>query len=317
MQKRKLGSSGLETAPLVLGGNVFGWTADEPTSFAILDAFVDAGFNMIDTADIYSFWAPGNKGGESETVIGNWLKQRGSRDKVLIGTKVGYEMSPTQRGLKRSYILKTVEESLKRLKTDHIDLYQSHIDDPDTPVDETLEAHAQLVRQGKARFIGASNFGAPRLKESLETSRRKGYPRYQTLQPLYNLSDRKDFEAELEPLCVEERLGFITYFSLASGFLTGKYRSEKDLEGKSRAGEVKKHMTPRGKKILAALDEVAGKHEVKQGQVALAWLLARPSVTAPIASATSLAQLDELIAATRIKLDRGSIAALDKASAWR
>jgi aryl-alcohol dehydrogenase-like predicted oxidoreductase len=317
MQKRKLGSSGLETAPLVLGGNVFGWTADEPTSFAILDAFVAAGFNMIDTADIYSFWAPGNKGGESETVIGNWLKKRGGRDKVLIGSKVGYEMSPTQRGLKRSYILKTVEESLERLKTDYIDLYQSHIDDPDTPVDETLEAHAQLVRQGKARFIGASNFGAPRLKESLETSRKQGHPRYQTLQPLYNLSDRKDFEAELEPLCVAEGLGVITYFSLASGFLTGKYRSEKDLEGKSRAGEVKKHMTPRGQKILAALDEVAGKHEVKQGQVALAWLLARPSVTAPIASATSLAQLKELIAATRIKLDRGSIAALDQASAWR
>ncbi len=317
MQKRKLGKSGLETAPLVLGGNVFGWTADEPTSFAILDAFVDAGFNMIDTADIYSFWAPGNQGGESETVIGNWLKKRGGRDKVLIGSKVGYEMSPTQRGLKRSYILKTVEESLKRLKTDYIDLYQSHIDDPDTPVDETLEAHAQLVRQGKARFIGASNFGAPRLKESLETSRKKGHPRYQTLQPLYNLSDRKDFEAELEPLCVEEGLGVITYFSLASGFLTGKYRSEKDLEGKSRAGEVKKHMTPRGQKILAALDEVARKHEVKQGQIALAWLLARPSVTAPISSATSLDQLAELIEATRIKLDRGSIAALDQASAWR
>ena len=317
MQKRKLGTSGLETAPLVLGGNVFGWTADEPTSFAILDAFVDAGFNMIDTADIYSFWAPGNKGGESETVIGNWLKKRGGRNKVLIASKVGYEASPTQRGLKRSYILKTVEESLKRLKTDHIDLYQSHIDDPDTPVDETLEAHAQLVRQGKARFIGASNFGAPRLKESLETSRKKGHPRYQTLQPLYNLSDRKDFEEALEPLCVEEGLGVLTYFSLASGFLTGKYRSEKDLEGKSRAGEVKKHMTPRGQKILATLDEVARKHEVKPGQIALAWLLARPSVTAPISSATSLAQLAELIAATRIKLDRGSIAALDEASAWR
>ena len=317
MQKRKLGSSGLETAPLVLGGNVFGWTADEPTSFAILDAFVDAGFNMIDTADVYSFWAPGNKGGESETVIGNWLKQHGRRDKVLIASKVGYEMSPTQRGLKRSYILKTVEESLKRLRTDHIDLYQSHIDDPGTPVDETLEAHARLVSQGKARFIGASNFGAPRLKESLETSRKQGYPRYQTLQPLYSLSDRQDFEAELEPLCVEQGLGVITYFSLASGFLTGKYRSEKDLEGKSRAGEVRKHMTPRGQKILAALDEAAERHEAKQGQIALAWLLARPSVTAPISSATTLGQLEELIAATRIKLDRDSIAALDKASAWR
>jgi len=315
MQKRKLGNSGLEIAPLVLGGNVFGWTADEPTSFAILDAFVDAGFNMIDTADVYSFWAPGNKGGESETVIGNWLKQHGRRDKVLIASKVGYEMSPTQRGLKRSYILKTVEESLKRLKTDYVDLYQSHIDDPDTPVDETLEAHAQLVRQGKARFIGASNFGAPRLKESLETSRKQGYPRYQTLQPLYSLSDRQDFEAELEPLCVEEGLGVITYFSLASGFLTGKYRSEKDLEGKSRAGEVKKHMTPRGQKILAALDEVARKHEVKQGQVALAWLLARPSVTAPIASATSLDQMESLIRSAALKLSSADIGELEAASA--
>ena len=335
MQKRKLGNSALETAPLVLGGNVFGWTADEPTSFAILDAFVDAGFNMIDTADIYSFWAPGNKGGTSEDgdaiVLESWSKRSNPLEVVAhliyiirryhpraFGIqKVGYEMSPTQRGLKRSYILKTVEESLKRLRTDYIDLYQSHIDDPDTPVDETLEAHAQLVRQGKARFIGASNFGAPRVRESLDTSRRKGYPRYQTLQPLYSLSDRKDFEEELEPLCVEEGLGVITYFSLASGFLTGKYRSEKDLEGKSRAGEVRKHMTPRGQKILAALDEVAGKHEVRQGQVALAWLLARPSVTAPISSATSLDQLKELIDATRIKLDRDSIATLDKASAWR
>jgi aryl-alcohol dehydrogenase-like predicted oxidoreductase len=317
MQKRKLGKSGLDIAPLVLGGNVFGWTADERTSFAVLDAFVDAGGNMIDTADIYSFWGPGNKGGESETVIGNWLKKRGGRDRVLIGTKVGYEQSPTQKGLKRPYMLKRVEESLKRLKTDYIDLYWSHIDDPDTPVDETLETHAQLVKQGKVRAIGASNFGAPRLEESLETSQKKGYPRYQSLQPLYNLSDRKEFEEDLEALCVKEKLGVLPYFSLASGFLTGKYRSEKDLEGKARSGEVKKHMTPRGTKILDALDAVAKKHKAKPAQIALAWLLARPSVTAPISSATSLPQLKELIAATEIKLDKESIAALDKASAWR
>jgi aryl-alcohol dehydrogenase-like predicted oxidoreductase len=317
MEKRKLGKSGLEIAPLVLGGNVFGWTADEPRSFAILDAFVGAGFNMIDTADVYSVWAPGNKGGESETVIGNWLKKRGARDKVLVATKVGYELSPTHKGLKKSYILSEVETSLKRLKTDYIDLYWSHIDDPTTAVDETLSAHDQLVKQGKVRAIGASNFGAPRLKESLDTSRKQGYPRYQGLQPLYNLSDREEFEAELEPLCEKEGLGVLTYFSLASGFLTGKYRSEKDLEGKARSGEVKKHMTPRGQKILAALDDVARKHNARPAQIALAWLLARPSVTAPISSATSVDQLKELIAATEIKLDRESIAALDKASAWR
>jgi aryl-alcohol dehydrogenase-like predicted oxidoreductase len=317
MQMRSLGKTGIQIAPLVLGGNVFGWTADEPTSFALLDAFVDSGFNMVDTADVYSVWAPGNKGGESETVIGNWLKRRGGRDKVIVATKVGYELSPTHKGLKKSYILSEVETSLKRLQTDYIDLYQSHIDDPKTPVDETLEAHAELVRQGKVRAIGASNYGAPRLKESLETSRQKGYPRYQTLQPLYSLSDRQEFEAELEPLCIKEGLGVITYFSLASGFLTGKYRSERDLAGKARSDEVKKHMTPRGTKILAALDDVAARYKAKQGQIALAWLLARPSVTAPISSATSLPQLKELIAATQIKLDREAIEALDKASAWR
>jgi aryl-alcohol dehydrogenase-like predicted oxidoreductase len=316
MQRRKLGKSGFDIAPLVLGGNVFGWTADEPTSFAILDAFVAAGFNMVDTADIYSAWAPGNRGGESETVIGRWLKRHGGRDKVLIATKVGMELSPTHKGLSKAYILSEVETSLKRLQTDYIDLYQSHIDDPDTPLEETLEAHTQLVRQGKVRAIGASNFGAARLKEALDASTRRGYSGYQTLQPLYSLSDRKEFEAELEPLCVAEGLGVITYFSLASGFLTGKYRSSQDLEGRARSEEVAKHLTPRGLNILKALDEVAARYSAKPAQIALAWLIARPSVTAPISSATSVSQLRELIAATEIKLDRDAIAALDKASVY-
>jgi aryl-alcohol dehydrogenase-like predicted oxidoreductase len=316
MGPRKLGKSGFEIAPLVLGGNVFGWTADEATSFTILDAFVAAGFNMIDTADVYSVWVPGNKGGESETVIGRWLKRHGGRDKILIASKVGWEMSPTHKGLSKAYMLSEVEASLKRLQTDYIDLYQSHVDDPNTPVEETLEAHAQLVRQGKVRVIGASNYGAARLKEALEASNRLGYPRYQTLQPLYSLSERKAFEAELEPLCVTEGLGVITYFSLASGFLTGKYRSLQDLEGRARSGEVAKHLTPRGLNILKALDDVAARYNATLAQIALAWLIARPSVTAPISSATSVSQLKELIAATEIKLDRDAIAALDNASAY-
>lgn len=314
MAKRKLGSTGFEIEPLVFGGNVFGWTVDQLTSFALLDGFVAAGFNMIDTADVYSVWAPGNKGGESETIIGKWLKQRGRRDDVIIATKVGWELSPTHKGLTKAYILSEVETSLKRLQTDYIDLYQSHIDDPRTPIEETLEAHARLVQQGKVRAIGASNFGAVRLEEALNASKQQNYPRYQTLQPLYNLSDRKQFESEMEPLCMKEGLGVITYFSLASGFLTGKYRSEKDLNGKARSGEVKKHITPRGLKILTALDAVAARYGSTQGQIALAWLLARPSVTAPIASATNLNQLAEMIAATEIKLDRGAIDLLNQAS---
>jgi aryl-alcohol dehydrogenase-like predicted oxidoreductase len=315
MAKRKLGNTGFEIEPLVLGGNVFGWTADEPTSFALLDAFMAAGFNMIDTADVYSVWAPGNKGGESETIIGKWLKQRGRRDEVILATKVGWELSPAHKGLSKAYILSEVETSLKRLQTDYIDLYQSHIDDPKTPVEETLEAHAKLIKQGKVRVIGASNFKVARLKEALDASKQHGYPRYQTLQPLYNLSDRKEFETELEPLCVKEGLGVITYFSLASGFLTGKYRSEKDLEGRARSGEVKKHITPRGLKILEALDNVAERFNSKQGQIALAWLLARPSITAPIASGTNLGQLADLIAATEINLDCGAVDTLNRASA--
>ena len=314
MPTRKLGDTNFEIEPLVFGGNVLGWTADEPTSFSLLDAFVAAGFNMIDTADVYSIWAPNNKGGESESIIGKWLKRRGRRDDVIIATKVGWEFSPLQTGLSKSYIQRAVESSLTRLQTDYIDLYQSHIDDPKTPAEETLEAYAQLIRQGKVRAIGASNFTASRLREALEASERHNYPRYQTLQPLYNLIDRAQFETELEPLCLQQRLGVITYFSLASGFLTGKYRSENDLQERARSGEVKKYVTARNLGILQLLDQVAALHNATQAQIAIAWLLARPSVTAPIASATNIEQLSELIAGTRIDLDRESLDRLNEAS---
>jgi len=315
MQKRKLGKSGLEVSALVLGGNVFGWTADEATSFKLLDAFVAAGGNCIDTADTYSRWVPGHQGGESETVIGKWVKQRGNRDKVLIATKAGMEMGPDKKGLKKAYILQAVEDSLKRLQTDTIDLYQSHRDDPDTPVDETLEAFAQLVKQGKVRMIGASNFGADRLAESLKASRQRGWPAYQSLQPHYNLCERADYEQKLEPLCREAGLGVIPYFSLAAGFLTGKYRSEADLAKSPRGQGIKKYLNERGFRILGALDQVAKQTASTPAAVALAWLLARPSITAPIASATSLEHLDALIAGTRLQLDAAAVAVLDRASA--
>jgi aryl-alcohol dehydrogenase-like predicted oxidoreductase len=314
MARRKLGKTNLDIGPLIFGGNVLGWTADEPTSFSLLDAFVAAGFNMIDTADVYSRWVPGNTGGESETILGKWLKHRRRRDDIIVATKVGWELSPQQQGLSKRYILQAVENSLKRLQTDYIDLYQSHIDDPKTPVEETLEAHAQLISQGKVRFIGASNYSAERLNEALHASDRYRYPRYQTLQPLYNLIDRAAFESELEPLCVQEGLGVITYFSLASGFLTGKYRSEEDLKGRARASEVNKHITVRNLRILDALDRVASLHGATQAQIALAWLLSRPSVTAPIASATNIEQLGQLIAATRIALDSDLLDELNRAS---
>ena len=314
MQKRKLGKSGLDISALVLGGNVFGWTADEATSFKLLDAYVAAGGNCIDTADVYSRWVPGHQGGESETVIGKWVKQRGNRDKVLIATKAGWEMGPEQKGLKKAYILQAVEASLQRLQTHTIDLYQSHLDDPGTPVEETLEAYAQLVKQGKVRVIGASNFGADRLAESLKASRQHGWPVYQSLQPHYNLCERADYEQKLEPLCREAGLGVIPYFSLAAGFLTGKYRSEADLAKSPRGQAVKKYLNERGLRILEALDQVAKQTASTPTAVALAWLLARPSITAPIASATSLAQLDTLIAGTRLQLDAAAVAVLDRAS---
>jgi aryl-alcohol dehydrogenase-like predicted oxidoreductase len=315
MEKRKIGKSKLETAPLAFGGNIFGWTVDEATAFRLLDAFVAEGFNLIDTADIYSTWVPGNKGGESETIIGNWLRRSGNREKVLIATKVGMEMGPEKTGLSRKYIVRAAEDSLRRLQTNYIDLYQSHKDDPKTPLEETLEAFSQLIKQGKVRAIGASNYEAPRLAAALEVSRQHGYARYECLQPWYNLFDRTKFEAELEPLCLKEQIGVISYYSLASGFLTGKYRSEADLSKSQRGGGIKKYLNERGFRILKALDEVAGEHKATPAQVALAWLIARPSVTAPIASATNLEQLNELVAATKLKLSAASIEKLNQASA--
>lgn len=314
MKLRKLGRSGIEVGPLAFGGNVFGWTADEQTSFRLLDAFVDAGLNLIDTADVYSRWIPGHQGGESETVIGKWLKSRGRRDRVVIATKLGVEMGEGEKGLSRAYMQRAVERSLIRLQTDYIDLYQSHRDDEGTPLEETLEAYAELIRAGKVRCIGASNYKAPRLAEALHISTERNLPRYECLQPWYNLYDRGEFEGELADLCQREDIGVITYFSLASGFLTGKYRTEKDLEGRPRAYRVKDMLNERGFRILAALDSVAAAKSATPAQVALAWLLQKPAVTAPIASATSLAQFGELLGAVRLDLDAGSMDLLDRAS---
>lgn len=315
MKKRKLGNSGIEVYPLAFGGNVFGWTVDEPMAFRLLDAFVEAGFSLIDTADVYSRWVPGHGGGESETIIGKWFKRSGKRDKVVIATKVGKEMGPDRKGLSKSYILRAVEDSLQRLQTDHIDLYQSHADDPETPLEETFEAYAQLIKDGKVGAIGASNFTAKRLSEALRASQNQGYPAYQSLQPLFNLYDRDDYERELEPLCRENGLGVICYFPLASGFLTGKYRSEADTAQSARRDIVKKYMNDRGFRILESLDQVAQKHNATAARVALAWLIDRPGITAPIASATNLNQLNELIEATKLKLDWASMKLLNEASA--
>ncbi|HXJ91918.1 MAG TPA: aldo/keto reductase [Terriglobia bacterium] len=316
MEKRKLGNSGIEIQPLALGGNVFGWTADESASFQLLDAFVAAGFSFVDTADVYSTWVPGNRGGESETLIGKWLQRSGSRSKVVIATKVGLDMGPRKKGLSKAYILQAVEASLGRLQTDYIDLYQSHVDDPDTPLDETLEAHQQLIRQGKVRAIGASNYGPERLTEALRVSQERGYSRYESLQPHYNLYDRADYETRLEAVCQQNGLGVIPYYSLAKGFLSGKYRSESDL-GKSPRGQgVKQYLNDRGFRILNALDQVAKGHHSNPARVALAWLIARPSITAPIASATNLEQLNDLVEATSLRLDQSSIEVLNRASAY-
>ncbi len=315
MKKRKLGNSGLEISLLVLGGNVFGWTVDEPTAFTLLDAFVAAGFNAIDTADSYSRWVPGNRGGESETIIGKWLKARGNRKKVVIATKVGSEMGPNQKGLSKAYILRAAEDSLQRLQTEYIDLYQSHFDDSNTPFEETLDAYAQLIKQGKVRAIGASNYGAERLSHALQVSKQQEYPSYQSLQTLYNLYDRADYEKSLEPLCKEKGLGVISYYSLASGFLTGKYRSAQDLSKSARGQMVRKYLNERGLRILKALDQAAEQHHSTPARVALAWLIARPGITAPIVSATGLEQLNDLIEGTRLELDHSSIELLNQASA--
>jgi aryl-alcohol dehydrogenase-like predicted oxidoreductase len=315
MQLRPLGQSDIRIAPIMLGGNVFGWSADEKTSFAILDAFADAGFNAIDTADSYSRWIPGHKGGESETAIGNWLKRSGKRGKIVIATKVGSDMGEGKT-VRKDYILRAAEASLKRLQVDCIDLYQTHFDDEVTPVEETLSAYAQLIAQGKVRAIGASNISVARLKESLAASEKFGLPRYQSLQPLYNLYDRADFERDYEPLCRAEKLGVISYYSLAAGFLTGKYRSLADAaRSQTRGGRVKTYLDARGLGILQALDAVAAAHSATPAQVALAWLIARESVTAPIVSATDLTQLGDILKAAALTLTGDDIKTLDQASA--
>jgi aryl-alcohol dehydrogenase-like predicted oxidoreductase len=314
MQRRPLGSSGISVAPLAFGGNVFGWTADEATSFALLDRFVEAGLDLIDTADVYSKWVPGNKGGESEAIIGKWLKRSGGRSKVVIATKVGLEM-PGGKGLSKDYIAQAAEASLRRLQTDYIDLYQSHTDDKSVPLDETLEAFHRLMQQGKVRAIGASNYDAGRLREALCTSEGKGLPRYQCLQPHYNLYERAGFETELQATCREQNIAVIPYYSLASGFLSGKYRGQSDFGKSPRGGGMGKYLNERGLRILQALDDVSARYKATPAQVALAWLMARPAITAPIASATSLAQLDELIGATRLTLDADAMERLDAASA--
>jgi len=312
MEKRRLGKSDLTVAPLCLGGNVFGWTADEVASFALLDGFVDAGFNFIDTADVYSKWAPGHHGGESETIIGDWLKRRGKRDDVIIATKVGSEMGPGKKGLSKAWITRAVEDSLRRLNTDYIDLYQSHRDDEATPVEEPLEAYAALIKAGKVRAIGASNFTAARLGAALDASAKHGLPRYETLQPEYNLMVR-EFEQELAPLCAREALGVIPYFGLASGFLTGKYRSKADLRQSPRGEDVEAYLNERGMRVLTALDAVAERRNATPAQVALAWLMTK--ITAPIASATTLKQLGDLVASASVQLNPTDIGLLDAAGA--
>lgn len=316
MEKRELGKSGILVNPFAFGGNVFGWTINEKESFTLLDAFVDSGLDLIDTADVYSKWVPGNTGGESETIIGNWLKKTGKRNQITLATKVGKPMGEDKKGLSKAYITQAVEASLKRLQTDHIDLYQSHDDDQETPLDETMATFTDLIKQGKVRAIGASNFTASRLEEALQVSTANNFARYETLQPEYNLYDREGYEKELEPFCVSNNVGVITYYSLASGFLTGKYRSEDDLKKSARGGGVKKYLDERGLRILAALDEVAAQYKTKPATVAVAWVIARPGITAPIASATSVKQLQEVTQAVNLNLDSAAVELLNSASAY-
>ncbi|RPD38796.1 aldo/keto reductase [Chitinophaga barathri] len=314
METRTLGNTGFRIAPLMFGGNVFGWTADEPTSFRLLDAFTDAGFNAVDTADTYTRWVPGNTGGDSERVIGKWLRKTGKRDKIILATKVGGVFSEEKRGLKKAYILQSIEDSLQRLQTDYIDLYQTHYDDEETRIAETLEAYAEIIKSGKVRAIGTSNMSLPRIIASAALSKEKGFPKYQTLQPEYNLFDREKFETEYAPYAMEHNLGVIPYFALASGFLTGKYRTAEDITNSSRAKYLGKYMTERGFRILDALDNVAARYHAKPAMIAIAWLMNRPGVTAPIASATSLTQLDELLRAVSLKLDTDAMDQLNAAS---
>ena len=312
---KDLGGSGLKVGPLVFGGNVFNWTADEATSLSLLDAFIDSGLNMVDSADVYSSWVPGHKGGESEDLIGKWLARGGQRDKLLIATKCGMEMGPDAKGLSRAHITRSVDASLKRLGTDYIDLYQAHMDDRKTPLEETLSTYSDLIKEGKIRAIGASNYSAERLSEALQVSKDKGLARYESLQPQYNLYDRADYESSLEKTCVDNGLGVIPYFALAAGFLTGKYRSKADLEGSQRGGMVKGKLDDRGMNILDALDQVAGDLGATPAQVALAWLIARPSITAPIVSATSLEQWADIEKSMRLNLSGSAMNSLESASA--
>ncbi len=310
-----MGRSGITVFPLALGGNVFGWTVrEDPEAFRILDAFVAAGGNLIDTADSYSRWVPGNQGGESEALIGRWLRSRKDRERLVIATKVGSDLGPGRKGLSRAHILASAEASLKRLGTDYIDLYQSHYDDPSVPVRETLEAYNELIRSGKVRVIGASNFQADRLRESAAISETLGLPRYASLQPRYNLYDRDGFEKDLAPVCRELGLGVIPYYGLASGFLSGKYRSEKDLSLGQRGKGVAGYLNERGYRILRALDEVAGAHQASPASIAISWLVSRTGVTAAIASATGTRQVDELVHGALMKLDPPSLDKLDRAS---
>lgn len=317
MQLHPLGRSGLQVSPLCFGGNVFGWTADERTSFSLLDAWLDAGFNFVDTADVYSRWVRGHHGGESEAVIGRWLAQGGRRDRIVIATKVGMEMGPGEVGLAPSRIREAVEGSLRRLQVDCIDLYQAHKDDPDTPLEATLETFAKLIEEGKVRAIGASNYTAPRLAEALAISQRMGLPRYESLQPLYNLYDRAAYEAELEALCVQEQIGVMNYYTLAAGFLSGKYSGGNavDASKTARGATVSKYLTVRGLRILAALDEVAKRIGSTPARIAVAWVMRQPAIVSPIASATSLAQLEDLVQAAQLFLDPQAMETLDRASA--
>jgi aryl-alcohol dehydrogenase-like predicted oxidoreductase len=315
MEKRKLGNSDLLVSPIAFGGNVFGWTIDQQTSFGILDQFVASGFNLIDTANVYSRWKPGNQGGESETIIGNWLKSRNNREQVIIATKVGADLGEGK-NITKANILKEVDNSLKRLQTDYIDLYFSHYDDEVTPVQETLEAYDELIKAGKVRWIGASNFSAARLRESLEASKQLGLPKYEVYQPEYNLYNREQYETEYEPIIEEYNLGVTNYYALASGFLTGKYRSEADLNKSQRGGGIKSFLNERGFKILDALDQVASNVGSQPASVALAWLMAVPSITAPIASVTSIEQLKDLENAAKLQLTADDLSLLDEASAW-
>ncbi len=315
MKLRSLGTPDISVAPLALGGNVFGWTADEPTSLSMIDAFVERGFSLIDTADVYSTWVEGHQGGESETIIGHWLKQGGARDKIVIATKVGMDMRLAGKGVSKAHILQSAENSLRRLGTDYIDLYQAHIDDTKVPFEETLEAFAILVKAGKVRMIGASNYVAPRLAEALEASHKNGFPRFACLQPHYNLVNRSLFEGDLQKLCIAEGLGVIPYYALAAGFLTGKYRSVADLPGSARAGTVAHYLDPRGLDIVDELTKIAARLEATPAQIAIAWVMAQPGITAPIVSATSLTQLEDVMKAASITLDKQALSRLDRVSA--